>query len=268
MFLERGRTNRRKHKIVARKSDTSSSAFSGENEKAWLALLLAWIAGFSDAFGFVKLDEIFFSAVSGNTVAVNASLARRNWTEAAHRGCPIIFFAGGLVVGAIIEKMAGRLHIRRRFSITLFIEAALLLAFIFLGQLYFSSGQRPSQTSVKFYVLIALLSGAMGIQTGSLRRVGKESVSTPFVTGMLVKAIDNGANALFNAYDRLRNRKPGFPKDSLSKAILHGSLWLCFAIGAFCGGLGEVFWQFPALYAPITALVFIIACDMVRPICN
>jgi uncharacterized membrane protein YoaK (UPF0700 family) len=41
---------------------------------------------------------------------------------------------------------------------------------------------------------------------------------------------------------------------------------LSFAIGAFCGGLGEIFWGFPALYVPITALVFIIGCDMVRPI--
>jgi uncharacterized membrane protein YoaK (UPF0700 family) len=247
------------------KRKTQAATVSEENEKMWLALLLAWVAGFADAFGFLKLKDIFFSAVSGNTVAVNASLAKRDWNEAARHSWPIIFFAGGLIFGAIFEKMAHRLRLRRRFSIALGIEGTLLLALAILGPA-FSSPHDLQSGSPRFRLLVALLSGAMGVQTASLRRVRNESVNTPFVTGMLVRSIDNAVDALFNAFDRFRNREPEFPGDSMGKAIFHGALWFCFAIGAFCGGLGEIFWKFSALFFPMAVLALIIVCDLVRPI--
>jgi uncharacterized membrane protein YoaK (UPF0700 family) len=239
---------------------------SSENEKMWLALLLAWIAGFADAFGFLTLKDIFFSAVSGNTVAVNAALARSDWNEVVRHGCPIIFFVGGLVVGSIIEKLACRLRIRRRFSVALAIEGTLLLLLALLGRSLENSDGGFREGTVPFYLFIVLLSGAMGIQTASLRRVRHDSVNTPFVTGMLVRSVEHAIAAVFNAYDRLAKRKPEFPNDSMAVAVFHGALWLCFAIGAFCGGVGEVRWSFSALFAPLAVLVFVIACDLARPI--
>jgi uncharacterized membrane protein YoaK (UPF0700 family) len=112
-------------------------ALSEENKKVWIALVLAWVAGFADAFGFLALGKIFFSALSGNTVAVNASLARRDWPEVAHRLCPIIFFVTGFIFGTIFERIASRLHIRRRFSVALALEAALLLCFCWSGSCVF-----------------------------------------------------------------------------------------------------------------------------------
>jgi uncharacterized membrane protein YoaK (UPF0700 family) len=246
--------------------DKLKPVFSEENQRAWLALLLAWIAGFADAFGFLKLNQIFFSAISGNMVAVNTSLARRDWTEVAHRGCPIIFFVTGFFLGTILEKIASRLHVRRRFSIALAIEGALLLIFLLLGQFGMPSQNIASKAPTRFYVLVALLSGAMGIQTASLRRVRQGSINTPFVTGMLVQAVENIVGALFNIYDRYRNRLPDAPPDSAFKAIFFGGLWFCFAVGASCGGLGETLFNFPALLAPVGALLFIIVCDLRHPI--
>ena len=247
------------------KRNAGKASSMGDTGKTWIALLLAWVAGYSDAFGFLALQQIFFSAVSGNTVAINANLAKRNWLEVAHHGCPIISFAVGLVIGAIIEKSTCRLKIRRRFSIALGLESALLLAFTVLGP-SIDPNKLATKDSFEFYLLIALLSGAMGIQTMSLRRVGNQSVNTPFITGMLVQSTENFVNVFLNAYDRFRNRPPEFPPDSLRKAVFHGGLWLCFAIGAFCGGLGEIAWKFPALFLPIAALAFIILCDLLRPV--
>lgn len=124
------------------------------------------------------------------------------------------------------------------------------------------SGREP----VQFYLMIALLSGAMGVQAATLRRVGQESVNTPFVTGMLVQAVENAVNAGFNAFDRFRNRKSEFADDAAAKAIFHGALWLCFAVGAFGGGAGEIRWGYPALLAPIGALSCIIFYDLARPV--
>jgi uncharacterized membrane protein YoaK (UPF0700 family) len=248
------------------KSKTEDATSPGEKEKMWLALLLAWIAGFADAFGFLALEQIFFSAVSGNTVAVNAYLAKGNLAKAAQHGCPIIFFALGLVIGLIMEKIMRRIQVRRRLGVILGIEAALLLLLVILGPSFAFSSDGLPHGPFRLYFIIALLSGAMGIQTASLRRVRHRSVSTPFVTGMLVQSVENAVNVLFNAVDRRRNREPEFPDDSLWNALFHGSLWLCFAVGALCGGFGELSWGFRALLAPVAALAFVIVCDLVRPL--
>jgi uncharacterized membrane protein YoaK (UPF0700 family) len=83
---------------------------------------------------------------------------------------------------------------------------------------------------------------------------------------MLVQAVENIVGALFNIYDRYRNRLPDAPPDSAFKAIFFGGLWFCFAVGASCGGLGETLFNFPALLAPVGALLFIIVCDLRHPI--
>ena len=228
--------------------------------------MLTWVAGFADAFGFLALGQIFFSAVSGNTVAVNATLARGDLAEVAHHGLPILFFVAGLFFGAILEGIASRMHIRRRFSLALAIETFFLLCFLVVGWSCPPSQGMPTKTPGAFYILIALLSGAMGVQTASLRRVRHGSVNTPFVTGNLVQALENAVNVLFNVYDRLHHRTPAFPADSLSKAIFYGALWFCFAIGAVCGGFGEAVWQFPALIVPIGVLAIIIIGDIFCPI--
>lgn len=251
------------------KSNAQTTVSWEEKQKMWLSFLLAGIAGFADAFGFLALQKIFFSAVSGNTVAVNASLAKKDWREAVHHACPIIFFAGGVILGTIIEKAMCRRRIRRRLAIASAIEALLLAAFLIVGHEagpFNSSTAGVRQEPVQFYLMIALLSGAMGVQAATLRRVGQESVNTPFVTGMLVQAVENAVNAGFNAFDRFRNRKSEFADDAAAKAIFHGALWLCFAVGAFGGGAGEIRWGYPALLAPIGALSCIIFYDLARPV--
>jgi uncharacterized membrane protein YoaK (UPF0700 family) len=241
-------------------------AFSEEREKVWFALMLTWVAGFADSFGFLALGQIFFSAVSGNTVAVNATLARGDWAEVAHHGLPILCFVAGLFFGAILEGIASRIQVRRRFSLALAFETFLLLCFLVVGWSCPPYEDLPSKTPGAFYIMIAQLSGAMGIQTASLRRVRHGSVNTPFVTGNLVQALENAVNVVFNVYDRLRHQAPSFPADSLSKAAFYGALWFCFAVGAVCGGFGEAYWKFPALIFPIGVLTIIIICDLVCPI--
>jgi len=39
-------------------------------EKSWAALLLAWVAAFSDAIGFLVLQQLGASFMSGNSMAM------------------------------------------------------------------------------------------------------------------------------------------------------------------------------------------------------
>lgn len=248
----------------------SSPAFSEEREKAWLALLLGWAAGFADAFGYLMLNKVFTSHISGNSVSVGALLALHHWNELAMHACPILFFAAGFFIGAVLEHATRRLHIRRRFAVALAVETALLLAFLLAGRNLVHAQNLPVTEPATFVLLVALLACAMGVQAASLRRVRGQSVHTPFVTGMLMQSVENGVLLLFNGYDRLRNQLSAeaakTTRDCFGRLIFYGTLWLSFVIGAVCGGFGEVAWHFLAMLVPLAVLIFVMACDVVRPV--
>jgi uncharacterized membrane protein YoaK (UPF0700 family) len=172
----------------------------------------------------------------------------------------------GLFLGFVIETAAGRLRIRRRFSVALIFEAALLLAFFLFGHYSVHVGNIAAEEPAKFYFLVALLAVAMGVQNASLRRVRNQSVHTTYITGMVSKSVESAVNFLFQIYDRLRKRMPETGPDELPRALYYGALWFSFVVGAVCGGLGESHWKFACLLAPLAVLVFIILCDIFRPI--
>ena len=247
-------------------SNIAQPAFSEEGEKAWLALLLGWAAGFADACGYLILNHIFTSHISGNSVAAGAEAGQGHWTDAAQRAWPILFFAGGFFFGAILETTCARLGMRRRLSAGLILEIVLLWAFFLFGRRWVHSADLASQAPEKFYFLVAFLAVAMGVQNASLRRVRGQSVHTGYVTGMLTHSLDSAVKALFVAFDRLRNRKTEPSADHVKPMIFYGGLWFSFTIGAFCGGIGECRWSFASLLAPLAVLMFIVVCDIVRPV--
>ena len=256
--------------LETRSNTNSGPAFSEEREKAWLALLLGWAAGFVDAFGYLLLNNIFTSHISGNSVSVGALLAVHHWTKLAMHAYPILFFTTGFFAGAVLENTTRRLRIRRRFSVALAIETALLVAFLAAGKNLVHAQNLPVTEPGTFILLIALLACAMGVQAASLRRVRGQSVHTPFVTGMLMQSIENGVLLLFHGYDRLRNQlspeDAQTTKDCFGRLIFYGALWFSFLIGAVCGGFGEVSWHFMAMLVPLAVLAFVMICDIMRPI--
>jgi uncharacterized membrane protein YoaK (UPF0700 family) len=247
-------------------SNISQPAFSAEGEKAWLALLLGWVAGFADAFGYLVLNEIFTSHMSGNSVAAGAEVGRGHWAVAAQHAWPIVFFIFGFFTGLFLETVCGRLQIRRRLSATLILEIVLLAMFFFLGRSWAHSGGITPGASAKFYLLVALLAGAMGVQSASLRRVRGQSVHTSYVTGMLTHSVEYAVKALFAAYDRLRCRVTNSAREDVKLMIFYAGVWLSFTVGAVCGGIGESHWQFPSMLAPLAVLAGVIVFDLIRPI--
>lgn len=248
------------------RSNIPQPAFSEESEKAWLALLLCWVAGFADAFGFLTLNNVFTSQISGNSVALGAHTSQGDWTDAARHGFPILCFSVGFFFGVVFETAVSRLRVRRRFSIALSFEIALLLLFFFFGHNCVHTENIAVEEPAKFFILIALLATAMGIQNASLRRVRRLSVHTTYVTGMVTQSLDSAVKLVFQAYDRLRNRIPETGSEEFLRMLFYGAVWLSFVGGAVCGGLGESHWKFACLLAPLAVLVFIILCDIFRPI--
>ena len=256
--------------LEPRRNIPSWPAFSEEREKAWLALLLAWVAGYADAFGWLKLNHIFTSHMSGNSVSTGTLFAQHQYSHSVTHAYPILLFGCGFIIGAVLENATRRLQIRRRFSLAAGLEAALLLAFLQIGKNSSAAKGLLTTGSTTFYLLISLLAGAMGIQSAALRRVRGQSIRTPFVTGMLTQSLENAVLLIFSLYDRLRNatspETAEESRDCLGRTIFYGGIWLLFVVGAICGGYGEVSWDFAAMSVPLAVLAFIIICDIARPI--
>ena len=224
------------------------------------------MAGFADAFGYLFLNEIFTSHISGNSVAAGAEAGQGHWRDTAEHAWPILFFIFGFFIGLVLETACARLHVRRRFSAALILEMIFLLTFFFFGLNWIHSTDRFSWTPAKFYFLVSLLAFAMGVQAASLRRVRGQSVHTPYVTGMLTHSVENAVTVLFAAYDRLRGRAPEATEDPFKRMVFYAGLWGAFTFGAVCGGFGESHWSFCSLLAPLGVLAFTIVCDIIRPI--
>jgi uncharacterized membrane protein YoaK (UPF0700 family) len=97
------------------------------------SFLLAWGAGYVDAVGFLTLAGLFVAHMSGNTVRLGVFAGGGDWSLAAQRVVPIVFFTLGVIGGiALVEAL------RRRSTPApagvLSIETALLLLFMVVGR--------------------------------------------------------------------------------------------------------------------------------------
>src|SRR2546426_2301049 len=70
---------------AVRCSTSSDSTTGVAREQSWAALLLAWVAAFSDAIGFLVLHQLGASFMSGNSMAMGVALGRLEWPAVQDR---------------------------------------------------------------------------------------------------------------------------------------------------------------------------------------
>jgi uncharacterized membrane protein YoaK (UPF0700 family) len=243
--------------------------------KAWPAILLAWVAGFVDAVGYLTLFKLFTAHMSGNSAALGAYLGQGHWSEAFHRAFPIPLFVLGVALGAGLTEIAVHRGVRSPFSIALGIEAMLLLLFMLLGNRELRAGTLRRDMGWVLYPLASLPSLAMGLQNATLRRVGSEHVRTTYITGMLTDMAESGVKYLFWLGAEARGRgMAGFVgalrrssrQTSWFETLLSGGIWSAFIAGAALGGFMLGMWQLWSLSLPLVGLAVVIAQDLIRPI--
>jgi uncharacterized membrane protein YoaK (UPF0700 family) len=224
-------------------------------EKLLLALTLAVIAGFVDILGYLTLLNIFTSHMSGNSIAMVACLARHQWNEAIRHAAPIPAFIVGVFLAATLGIFAGQNGLKRRLSIAMGFEAALLVAFAFYMRPVMPLGTNISEWQLCVGSMI--LAAAMGVQSAALRRVWGTPIHTAFITGMLAQLGENVAELWF--------AKEKAPK-ALQVIMLNAGIWVAFVGGAACGGFGEMRFGLAALIAPLGLLAVVIVCDLIWPV--
>lgn len=135
-----------------------------------LAILLAALAGYVDAIGFLKLGGLFVSFMSGNSTRLAVGIARHA-DVVVSAGALIATFVVGVVAGSLVSAAAGR----HRKAAVLALVAILLGCAAAAGDVL---DGRPA---------IAAMTLAMGAANSVFQRDGEVSIGVTYMTGTLVK---------------------------------------------------------------------------------
>ncbi|HKQ33055.1 MAG TPA: YoaK family protein [Thermodesulfobacteriota bacterium] len=184
-----------------------------------LAVCLAIVAGYVDAYGFLTFST-FVSFMSGNTTRAGYSIGLGYYHAALPAALAIISFIAGVFSGTLLNR-SHTIRSRRAlyFSIT-----ALLVLYIAASHL----------GVVTTFPGIILLSFTMGVMNTALARVGKEPVNLTFVTGTLSQI---GGHLALAARREPLGDSEGAGDTHLRRALMLSLIWAGFLGGAILGGI-------------------------------
>jgi uncharacterized membrane protein YoaK (UPF0700 family) len=183
-----------------------------------LAVCLAAIAGYVDAYGFITFST-FVSFMSGNTTHAGIRLGGQTFALALPAAAAILSFVAGVIAGTLLTSSRTP-HARR----ILYLSIAALLA-LNIG------ASRPASNFI--YPGIAMLSFTMGMMNTALSRIGKQTVNLTFVTGTLSQI---GAHLALAVKRAPLNDGEGAWDTHLRRAIILILVWSGFLTGALLGG--------------------------------
>lgn len=188
-----------------------------------LAGLLAALAGFVDAIGYLHLSGLFVSYMSGNSTQLAVAIGQGNLGEAATIAELIALFVVGAAAGQMVAGISGKWHMT---CVLVGVTALLAIAGVL------STAPEPM-------VL------AMGALNAAIHRAGHIPLSLTFVTGVLVR-LGQGLG------DFLTRRTRGW------KWLAQAVPWVGLIAGATLGGaaylrMGEAVIWVPVGFASLVA---------------
>jgi uncharacterized membrane protein YoaK (UPF0700 family) len=240
--------------------------------KQAIALSLTIVGGFVDAVGSIALFQVFTANMSGNSVHVGMFLGSLDLVDLARPVCAIVAYVLGVVITRIVMELAARSDFQRIASFTMAAEALLLLLFA-RATPAMHLGTIVDLRSPAYFLLVALLAFAMGVQTGTLTHIGLLTVYTTFVTGTLTKFSESLVRALFWLWDEITAGsvsgsglvRRATKQTDVRDTVFLASVWTCYVAGAVIGTVIKSHWELRALYLPVGVLLVFIVIDMVRP---
>jgi uncharacterized membrane protein YoaK (UPF0700 family) len=202
-----------------------------------LAICLALIAGYVDAYGLITLGA-YVSFMSGNTTLTGLLTGQGKVVAALPTALAIVCFLAGVLAGTWLMNCGLRQARRCVFGVV----AAFLAVVISASQLGFLNTE----------VSIATLSLAMGLMNTTLSHVGAEPINLTFVTGTLNKLGRHLVLAVMRA--PLPNAQG--PWDThLHRACIMASVWAGFLTGAVLSGAADPHFGVWTLLLPFLVLL-------------
>jgi len=238
--------------------------------KSIISLLLTFMAAMVDIVAYITIYHTFVAHMTGTTVHLGNQLATGDWTQAAKAGATVGSFVAGSVLGRTIIEIGARGRDRSIATVSLLIEAALILGAIWLQPVLLGHGE-PGLWHVS--ILLVLLAGAMGLQTATLTRIGPLTIHTTFVTGMLNKLAQTLSQWFFWIHDS-RKQNVSFA-DILGQSLANKAfcqsrlmlaIWFTYMLGSVAGTWMNSRWSVRTLYLAVLVLVAAAVTDQVQPL--
>jgi uncharacterized membrane protein YoaK (UPF0700 family) len=197
-------------------------------------VLLAWLAGWIDAAGYLRLNGVFLSFMSGNTTQLGVALAKGHGSTVFLITSVVVLFVVGVIAGEWAAAIGARPLVLGGESVLLWMGAA-------------ANWLGPSSSSV---VLVPLVL-AMGIQNASVRRASGIAISLTYVTGTLVHL---GREIFEASRGAIRWRS----------ILPYAAMWGGFLAGAVTGAFAWQHWRVMALAAPAATVSLLAVWSTVR----
>ena len=204
----------------------SGYGVSSSDNTVWQACILAIVAGYADAIGFLTFGA-FAGAMTGNTVLLGIALAGAQYADAAQSAIIIAAFMMGVAFSAVLGS-------KLPLAAVLGIEAAAIVGAALIAP----------------HFAAPVLAFAMGLQNATMTRFSGTSLNTVVLTGNLQKMIQG-----------FLGRFTGSPKPAQSGSAEAGSaasatiafVWLAYLGGVAAGAFADRLLAYPLL--PVVALL-------------
>ena len=204
----------------------SGYGVSSSDNTVWQACILAIVAGYADAIGFLTFGA-FAGAMTGNTVLLGIALAGAQYADAAQSAIIIAAFMVGVAFSAVLGS-------KLPLAAVLGIEAAAIVGAALIAP----------------HFAAPVLAFAMGLQNATMTRFSGTSLNTVVLTGNLQKMIQG-----------FLGRFTGSPKPAQSGSAEAGSaasatiafVWLAYLGGVAVGAFADRLLAYPLL--PVVALL-------------
>src|SRR5690348_10898717 len=245
-----------------------ADAFERHRPKTLIALLLTFASGLVDIVGYLGVFHFFVAHLTGTTVHLGENLVEQNRTGVLSAGAIVAAFLLGSIFGRAIIEVGSRARIRKIATITLAIEAAMLLGLVEAATRF---ADVSSSIANQPYWALALLAAAMGIHTATLTGIGPLTVHTTFVTGMLNKIAQLVSHITFRGYDLWKANHPDSSarraqKRDIEMALFLILIWLFYVAGAAGGTFAFALWGFRTLNIAVALLAVGFVTDQLSPL--
>lgn len=142
--------------------------------------LLAVASSATDVIAFVKLQQVFTSAMTGNTALLGLAIGQGHVLAALNSAMALMGYTCGVMLGALVRTRNGA----RDLIFTLLIEAVFLGVFVLLWHRF-----GFPENGHWLEAMIASSAMAMGVQSVAARKVNLEGIPTVVFTSTLTSIV-------------------------------------------------------------------------------
>lgn len=206
----------------------SGYGVSSSDNTVWQACVLAIIAGYADAIGFLTFGA-FAGAMTGNTVLLGIALAGAQYADAAQSAIIIASFLVGVAFSAVLGR-------KLPLAAILGLEAVVIVA--------------AAAIAPHFAALV--LAFAMGLQNATMTRFSGTSLNTVFLTGNLQKMMQD-----------LLGRFTGSTKPAQAGSATSATIawvWIAYLAGVVAGAFADRQLTYPLLPVVLLLPLALIRC--------